>query len=83
MKKNMLKKDLDYYMNLPWTYTLSTELDRKGKKFFVVHVNELPGVATDAPTIAEAMELIKEPMSLIIEWYLEDGVEIPEPTVLS
>lgn len=72
-------KDIKYYMNLPWTYTVETEQDEKGKKVYVVHVNELEGIATDAPTVEEAMKLIKEVLEAAFEMYLENGEEIPEP----
>lgn len=72
-------KNITYYLNLPWTYTIETEKDEKGKPIFIVHVNELEGVATDAPTIEEAMTLIKEVMEATFHLYLENEEEIPEP----
>ena len=75
-------KDVNYYMNLPWTYTVETEKDEKGKNIYVVYVNELEGVATDAPTLEEAMKLIKEAMEATFEMYLENDEEIPEPKEL-
>ncbi len=42
-------------------------------------VNELPRLRTDAFTIQEAMELIKDAMKLAFELYMEQGAEIPEP----
>lgn len=80
-KKN--KKDINYYLNLPWTYTIETEQDEKGKNIFVVSVNEIEGIATDAPTVEEAMKLIKEAMKTTFEMYLENGEEIPEPKDLA
>ena len=74
-KKN---KSLDYYLKLPWSYTVTTA-DENGQQFFIVRVNELPGVCTDAPTVEEAMRLIKEAIKGAIELYLENGEEIPEP----
>lgn len=78
MVTKKIKKDLNYYMNLPWTYTIETDFE-KGEKFFIVCINEFPGVCTDAQTIAEAMELIKDALQGAIELYLEHGDEIPEP----
>jgi len=46
---------------------------------YIICVNELPGVCTDAPTIDAAMELIKEAMAGTFELYLENDEEIPEP----
>lgn len=79
IKKNMSKKELDYYLNLPWTYTIEQAKDEQNKKIYIVRVNELPGVSTDAPSIEEAMSLIQEAMTLAFEMYLKSGEEIPEP----
>ncbi len=77
--RNNYKKDIKYYLNLPWTYTIETT-NETGETLYIVHVNELPGISTDAPSIEEAMQLIKEAMQGAFEMYLEDGEEIPEPT---
>ena len=73
------KKDIQYYLNLPWTYTIETSRDENNAVIYVVHVNELPGVCTDADTIAQAMELIKDAMTGAFKLYLKLGEEIPEP----
>lgn len=65
-------------MNLPWTYTVETSTE-KNIPIYILRVNELPGVATDAPTLDEAMKLLKEAMRGLFEMYMEDGEEIPEP----
>jgi predicted RNase H-like HicB family nuclease len=72
-------KSLDYYLNLPWTYTIETDFDENNKHIFIVKVNELPGVCTDAPSIQEAMDLIKEAMAGAFRLYMKQGDEIPEP----
>lgn len=77
MKKKY--KSLDYYLELPWTYTIEQAHDEKNKRIYIIKVNELPGVATDAHSIEQAMELIKEAMTLAFEMYMESGDEIPEP----
>ena len=69
---------MDYYLNLPWTYTVKTAQE-KNEKLYIVYVNELPGICTDAPTLDEAMQLIKEVMVGTFELYLEQGEKIPEP----
>lgn len=75
----MKNKDLHYYLDLPWTYTIETCFDENQKRIFILRVNELPGVCTDAPTIAEAMELIKEAMTASFRLYMKQNEEIPEP----
>ena len=72
------KKDINYYLNLPWTYTIETTRET-GELIYIVHVNELPGVSTDASSLEEAMALIKEALTAVFHMYLEDGEEIPEP----
>lgn len=71
-------KDLNYYMRLNWTYTVEQD-SYDGKKFYIIRVNELPGVCTDAEEISEGMKLIKQPMRAAIKLYLNNNEEIPEP----
>lgn len=63
---------IEQYLNLPWTYTVETAVERD-RPIYIIRVNELPGVATDAPTLDEAMKLLKEAMHGLFEMYLEDG----------
>lgn len=71
-------KDIEYYLALPWTYTVETTRE-DGQSLYIVDDNELPGIATDAPTLPEAMECIKEAVVGAFELYLKHGDEIPEP----
>lgn len=77
--KKEIKKDLQYYLNLPWTFTLEQSQDAKNQKIYIIHVNELPGVCTDAPTIQEAAELITDAMKGTFKLYMKHGDSIPEP----
>ncbi len=72
-------KNLSYYLNLPWTYTVEQARDENDNKIYVVRVNELPGICTDDSSMDEAMQLIQEPISAAIEFYMENNQEIPEP----
>jgi antitoxin HicB len=72
------KKNLKYYLNLNWSYTIEQAV-HNGKKFYIVRVNELPGVCTDANTIEKAMKNIRDAIAGTIELYLEQGDPIPEP----
>jgi antitoxin HicB len=72
------KKNLDYYLNLPWTYTIETETYKKST-YYIIRVNELPGICTDAEDLNEGMEGIKEAIACAIEIYLQRGEPIPEP----
>jgi len=73
------KQTIDYYLNLPWTYTVEMGKDNDGKKIYIISVNEFPDVQTHAYTAAEAFEIVKEPLEAIIEIYLEQNKPIPEP----
>src|SRR4051812_25937341 len=72
------KKDLKYYLSLNWSYTIEQDA-HEGEKFYIISVNELPGVRTDATFIEEGMEEIKNAIAATIELYLEQGDPIPEP----
>jgi predicted RNase H-like HicB family nuclease len=75
----MKYKSLDYYLNLPWTYTVEHVWDEKQNWLYVVRVNELPGICTDAASYDEAVMLIKEPMLVAFEFYIENNEAIPRP----
>lgn len=72
------KKDLKYYLGLNWSYTIEQDVYKK-KKFYIIRVNELPGVCTDATTIEEGLRNIQDAIAATIELYLEQGDPIPEP----
>lgn len=72
------KKNLKYYLGLDWSYTIE-QVTHSGKKIFIIRVNELPGVCTDAKTIEKGMKDIKDALTAAIELYLELGDLIPEP----
>ena len=38
-----IKKSLQYYVNLKWSYTIEQESDQ-GRDYYIIRVNELPGV---------------------------------------
>ena len=48
------KKNLSYYLNLNWSYTIEQETHNR-KTYYIIRVNELPGVCTDAETIEEGV----------------------------
>lgn len=71
-------KKLKYYLGLNWSYTVE-QVVHKGKKIYIIRVNELPGVCTDAKSIEEGMQNIQDALRATIELYLEQGDPIPEP----
>ena len=71
-----MKKDLNYYMNLPWTFHFEwSDVD----KCYIASVAELPGCKTDGDIMDEAITMIKDALREYIETSLELGKEIPEP----
>ncbi len=79
MAKSNTKKDINYYMQLPWSYTIETEKDETGDIIYVARLSEIPEVVSDGATIPEALESIKEAMELFFDMSLEAGDAIPEP----
>lgn len=78
MKKMKDNKDLNYYLNLPWTYTIETAI-HEGSSYYIIRVNELPGICTDSESLDEGMEEIKSLISCVIDIYKEKGESVPEP----
>lgn len=71
-------KNLSYYLNLNWSYTIEQETHNH-KTYYIIRVNELPGVCTDADSLQKGMEEIKEALKATIKLYLKHGNPIPEP----
>ena len=76
--KKMKHKELNYYLHLPWTYSVETET-HKGKSYYIIRVNELPGVCTDAEDLNQGMKEIKEAIACTIEAYYDLNRPIPVP----
>ncbi len=72
-------ESVEHYVNLPWTYQVTTQQDNVEGELYIVCVNELPGVCTDAKTVDEAMVLIKDAIEGVIESMIEHNKEIPTP----
>jgi predicted HicB family RNase H-like nuclease len=75
-----VKKDLDYYMNLPYTIEVVPIPDSEGGGFTA----QLPqlgrfAVVGDGETIEEAITDLEKLKRERFSVYLKDGVKIPEP----
>lgn len=78
IKKTKDVKDHSYYLNLPWTYTIETET-HEGTPYYIIRVNELPGICTDSESLDEGMNEIKDLIGCAVEIYKEKGEPVPEP----
>ncbi len=74
----MNKKKIEDYLKLPWTYIVKTERE-KGRSFFIISVEELPGISSDGETLEEAYENVQEALHAAIALYIKLGDEIPVP----
>lgn len=70
-----IEKDINYYMNLPFTTVLKRYPDRG----YFAEVKELPGCMTEADSKEEALAMIDDAMRGWIEIAIQDGKSIPEP----
>jgi predicted RNase H-like HicB family nuclease len=78
MKRKKNNKSLNYYLGLNWSYTIETEMDGKDR-YYIIRVNELPGVCTDAETIEQGMESIKDAIEAAVKLYMKQNEPVPEP----
>ena len=78
MKNKMEKKDVKYYMGLPYSITIQETHDESGDYFFA-RVLELDGCQSHGDTCGEAYENIREAMEGWLEVKLKYGDPIPEP----
>lgn len=65
-------KDLNYHLNPHWTYTIETET-HEGSSYYIIRVNELPGICTDSESLDEGMQEIKDLIACAVEIYKEKG----------
>jgi len=72
------KKDLQYYLDLPYTIMLQRIRDESGEYYFA-RVLELDGCQSDGDTPEEALKNIREAMEGYLEVKLEHSDPIPEP----
>ena len=70
-----MKKDLAYYMSLPYQEVIQAA--KEGG--YVGYIPELKGCITQAETKAEIVEMLEDAKKCWIEGALEDGIDIPEP----
>lgn len=74
----MAKKNLDFYMSLPYSIQIRYVKDETGE-YYVARVLELDGCVSHGDTIAEAYYSAREALKGQLEVKLEHGDPIPEP----
>jgi predicted RNase H-like HicB family nuclease len=74
----MVKKDLEYYLSLPYTITLKRVIG-EGEEYWVARVAELPHCLIHGDTPEQAIKEIEEVKLDWIKSNLEDSLPIPEP----
>ena len=72
----MAKKDLDYYVSLP--YRIVIEPDISGG--MTVYIPDLPGCISQGDSLEDAYRMIEDAKRAWIDTALEDDATIPEPT---
>lgn len=77
--KNDVKKELDYYLNLPYTIILERWDDGKGP-YWVARVAELPHCMIHGNSPEEAIKEIEKVKNDWIRSNLKRGLPIPEPS---
>jgi antitoxin HicB len=73
----MIKKDLEYYLGLPYKVVLYPA-EEGG---YATEIPELPGCVSQGQTLEEAYEMIQDAKKGWLDIALQDGEAIPEPAV--
>ena len=75
-----MKKDLKYYLGLPYKVVIESISEKDGGGF-VAYLPELGRytVVSDGNTVEEALQNMNKIKEALLEKWLEEGVSIPEP----
>lgn len=75
-----MKKDLDYYLSLPYRMEIVAIPDEEGGGFLarLPQFGEL-GIVGDGDTVEEAISDLAENKNVRFQHYLDEGLDIPEP----
>lgn len=72
-----MRKEIEYYLSLPYRF----EIIPAEEGGYVGIVPDLPGCITQGETIEEIVHMVNDAKRAWIETAIEEGVDIPEPTV--
>jgi len=73
-----MKKDLKYYLSLPYSKVIVKRTDEDGVHY-IGKVLEISGCIGDGETESLAMESLNDSLEAILESMLKHGDNIPEP----
>lgn len=74
-----MEKNLEYYMNLPYTIIVEQDEENNGIMCYVARFLELPHCLGAGKTPEEAIEELELHKRLKLKTHLEEGFPIPEP----
>ncbi len=74
-----MKKDLAYYMSLPYRVEIIKDTDEDG---YAAFIPELKGCITTGITEEDALKSLKDAKAVWLSSALEDGDPIPEPDIM-
>ncbi|MDR0358675.1 MAG: type II toxin-antitoxin system HicB family antitoxin [bacterium] len=72
-------KTLDEYLDLPYAFAITHDVDEDGNVGWVAEIEELPGCISQGASPEEALEHVRDAMRDWISIALEDNVEVPQP----
>ena len=72
-------KNVEYYMNLPYTIVVKKDRDNEGGVCYIARVLEISHILGDGKTSQEAIDTLNVHMKMAIQAYLRDGITVPEP----
>ncbi len=73
-------KTIEHYMGLDYPATILRHITRENEPYWVAKNFDLPGCMSDGETPNEAISNLADARLVWIESYLEDGLEVPEPS---
>lgn len=74
------EKDLKYYLNLNYPYTIEEEEEEDGEKVYVAEIPDLPGCGAQGTTLEEVRRNLEEAKAIWIEESWKRKLSIPEPS---
>lgn len=74
-----MTKDLSYYLNLKYPYTVEEE-EREGQINYLLEIPDLPGCWAEGKNLKGAKKNLEEAKKIWIEESLERKLDVPEPS---